>query len=309
MEGNGYSGLHKLLQKGEFVITGECGPPRGADRSVIEKKMEYLKGNVDAVNVTDCQTAVARLSSFATCVMLKESGLEPNLQMTCRDRNRIAITADLFGASALGIHNLLCLTGDHQKFGDHPTAKGVFDLDSVSLIAMVKRLRDEGKTLSGDEVEGRPKFFIGAAVNPFADPFDFRITRFKKKINAGCEFVQTQCIYDLERFKEWMKRIVDEGLHKKCYILAGVTPLKSVGMARYMQKSVPGMIVPEELIERLKGVPKEKRADEGVKIAVEQIQKLREMEGVAGIHLMAIEWEERVPEIVKGAGLLPRPSP
>ena len=309
MDGNGaYSHLHRLLEAGTFVITGECGPPRGADRSVIEEKAGYLKGNVDAINVTDCQTAVARLSSVAACSILKGLGLEPTLQMTCRDRNRLAITADLFGASALGIHNLLCLTGDHQKFGDHPTAKGVYDLDSVSLIDMVKKLRDEGVTLSGEQVESRPRFFIGAAENPFADPFEFRAIRLKKKIAAGCEFIQTQCVYDMQRFVEWMKRVVDQGLHEKCYILAGVTPMKSVGMARYMQGSVPGMIVPEALIERLKAAPKEKRADEGIKIAVEQIQQLREMEGIAGIHLMAIEWEERVPDIVSAAGLLPRPS-
>jgi len=301
------SRLHQLLARGEFVVTGECGPPKGADRSIVEKKASYLKGNVDAVNVTDCQTAVARMSSLATCVILKELGLEPNLQMTCRDRNRIAITADIFGAYALGIRNILCLTGDHQKFGNHPEAKGVYDLDSVGLIQLVRALRD-GKTINGEDVEGAPRMFIGAAENPFADPFEYRVLRLKKKINAGCQFIQTQCIYDISRFREWMKRVVDAGLHEKCYVLAGITPLKSVGMARYMQKMVPGMIVPDELIERLKGMPKEKRADEGIKIAVEQIQQTREIEGVAGIHLMAIEWEERVPEIVKAAGLLPRPQ-
>jgi methylenetetrahydrofolate reductase (NADPH) len=302
------SRLHWLLRKGEFVVTSECGPPRGADRSVIERKAQYLKESVDAVNVTDCQTAVARLSSLAACVVLKGLGLEPTLQMTCRDRNRLALTADLYGASALGINNVLCLTGDHQKFGDHPTAKGVYDLDSVALIHLVRKLRDEGRTLSGEEVEGKPSFLIGAAENPFADPFEYRVARLKKKIAAGCQFVQTQCIYDMQRFAEWMRRVVDQGLHQRCYILAGITPMKSVGMARYMQSSVPGMIVPDELIERLKSAPKERRAELGIKIAVEQIQQLRQMEGIAGIHLMAIEWEERVPEIVSEAGLLPRPS-
>ncbi|MCX7703194.1 MAG: methylenetetrahydrofolate reductase [Planctomycetota bacterium] len=307
-DGEVTSRLQKLLESGEFVVTGECGPPKGADRSVIEKKAQYLKGNVDAVNVTDCQTAVARLSSFATSLLLKEKGIEPNLQMTCRDRNRIAMVADLYGASALGIHNLLCLTGDHQKFGNFPTAKGVYDLDSVSLIAMVKKMRDEGKTLTGEEIEGKPYFFIGAAENPFADPLEFRHIRLKKKIDAGCQFIQTQCIYDIPRFKEWMKRVVDSGLHKRCYILAGVTPLKSVGMAKYMATSVPGMTVPDSYIERLKAAPKDKREEEGIKICVEQIQELREVEGVAGIHLMAIEWEEKVPEIMAQAKLLPRPE-
>ncbi len=302
------SKLEKLLTAGHFVVTGELGPPRGADVEVIKKKAEHLRGVVDAINVTDNQTSVVRMSSLAVCKILHDMGLEPNLQMTCRDRNRIAIQSDLLGAYALGIRNVLCLSGDHNKFGDHPQAKNVFDLDSIQLIQTVRKMRDEGKLLSGQECEGKPQFFIGAAENPFGDPFDFRPIRLAKKIAAGVDFIQTQCIYNMEKFKEFMKRVVDMGLHEKCYILAGITPLKSLGMARYMAKFVPGLDVPDYYLKRLQGVPKEKQAEEGIKIAVEQIQEIREIPGVAGIHLMAIEWEHKAPEIIKAAGLLPRPE-
>ncbi|SFM50824.1 methylenetetrahydrofolate reductase [Thermodesulforhabdus norvegica] len=302
------SRLEKILSSGQFAVTGELGPPRGADVEVIKKKAEHLRGMVDSVNVTDNQTSVVRMCSMAVCKLLLEMGLEPNLQMTCRDRNRIAIQSDLLGAYALGIRNVLCLSGDHNKFGDHPQAKNVFDLDSIQLIQTVKQMRDEGKLLSGQECEGVPKFFIGAAANPFGDPFDFRPIRLAKKVQAGVDFIQTQCIYNMEKFREYMKRVVDMGLAEKCYILAGITPLKSLGMARYMANFVPGLDVPDYYLKRLAGVEKKKQAEEGIKIAVEQIQQVREIEGVAGIHLMAIEWEHRVPDIIKAAGLYPRPE-
>ncbi|RLA98227.1 MAG: methylenetetrahydrofolate reductase, partial [Deltaproteobacteria bacterium] len=267
-----------------------------------------LKGVVDAVNVTDCQTSVVRMSSLSSCLILKEMGFDPILQMVTRDRNRIAIQSDILGAAALGINNILCLSGDHQRFGDHPQAKNVYDLDSIQLIMTVKKMRDEGKFLSGEELTKPPRLFIGAAANPFADPFEIRALRLAKKVAAGAQFIQTQCIYNLKRFEEWMKQVVDMGLHEKVYILAGVTPMKSVGMARYMQKMVPGMDVPEEIITRLKGVPKEKQPEEGIKICIEQIERLKEMEGIRGVHIMAIEWEEKVREIAEGAGLLPRPD-
>jgi len=228
--------------------------------------------------------------------------------MVCRDRNRIAIQSDILGAGALGINNMLCLSGDHQKFGDHPRAKNVFDIDSIQLINTVKTLRDDGKFLGGEEVKGKPVLFIGAAENPFADPFEIRAARLGKKVKAGCEFIQTQCIYNLERFSKWMEMVRERGLHERCAILAGVTPFKSVGMAKYMKNSVPGMDVPDGMIERMKGVAKEKQSEEGIKICVETIQKLREIPGVRGIHIMAIEWEEKVAEIAKAAGLLPRPQ-
>lgn len=301
------SHLEKVLQRGEFAVTSECGPPRGADAEVIRKKGELLKGVVDAVNVTDNQTSVVRMSSFSSCVLLKQMGIDPTLQMVTRDRNRIAIQSDILGAAALGIGNILCLSGDHQKFGDHSTAKNVYDIDSIHLIQTVKKMRDEGKLLGGDELKGTPRLFIGAAANPFADPFEARVVRLAKKVAAGAQFIQTQCIFNMERFGRWMQMVRDRGLHEKVHILGGVTPMKSVGMANYMKNMVPGMDVPDALIARIKGVDKDKRAEEGVKIAVETIRQLREMEGVHGVHIMAIEWEEMVPRIAEEAGLLPRP--
>jgi methylenetetrahydrofolate reductase (NADH) len=301
------SNIERILESGGFLVTSECGPPRGADPEVIRRKGSLLKGVVDAVNVTDNQTSVVRMSSLSSCIILKEMGFDPILQMVCRDRNRIAIQSEILGAAALGINNILCLTGDHQKFGDHPKAKNVFDMDSIQLIQTVKGMRDQGKFSGGEEVKGRPVLFIGAAENPFADPFEIRAARLGKKVKAGVEFIQTQCVYNVARFEKWMEMVRDKGLHEKCAILAGVTPFKTVGMARYMKNSVPGMDVPDDMIERMKGVPKEKQQEEGIKICVETIQRLREIPGVKGIHIMAIEWEEKVPEIAKSAGLLPRP--
>ncbi len=302
------SHLEKILEQGDFAVTSECGPPRGVDPESIRKKGELLKESVDAVNVTDNQTSVVRMSSLSSGVILKQAGIEPVLQMVTRDRNRIAIQSDILGAAALGFNNILCLSGDHQKFGDHATAKNVYDLDSIHLIQTVKQMRDEGKFLGGDELKGVPRLFIGAAANPFADPFDFRVLRLAKKVAAGVQFIQTQCIFNMERFSTWMQQVRDRGLHEKVHILGGVTPMKSVGMANYMKKMVPGMDVPDELIARIKGVDKEKRAEEGIKIAVETIQQLKEIEGVHGVHIMAIEWEEMVPVITEQAGLLPRPE-
>jgi methylenetetrahydrofolate reductase (NADPH) len=302
------SNLEKILTGGQFAVTGELGPPKGADVSVIERKASLLRGNVDAINVTDNQTAIVRMSSIAVSAILKQMGLEPTMQMVVRDRNRIAIQSDIFGAYALGIRNILCLSGDHQKFGNHPTAKNVFDLDSIQLIQTVKRMRDEHKVLGGDEIDGAPQMFIGAAANPFADPFEYRVIRLGKKVAAGVDFIQTQCIYDLDKFERFMEMARDRGLDKKVHILAGVTPLKSAGMARYMKEKVAGIEVPDEIINRMKAAGKEKAKEEGLKICVEQIQRLRQVEGVHGIHLMAIEWEEMVHEIVERAGLLPRPQ-
>lgn len=315
------SNLERILRAGHFAVTAELGPPQSADADIIRRKANLLKGVADAVNITDNQTAIVRMSSIASAVLVISEGMEPIVQMTCRDRNRLAIQADLLGAYALGVRNLLCLTGDHQSFGNHPTAKNVHDLDSLNLIRMVKDLRDEARFQCGDEIKGtNPRFFIGAAENPFGDPFDFRPYRLAKKVAAGADFIQTQLIYDMSRFREFMKRVHDLGLHEKVYILAGVGPLKSSGAARYMRDKVPGMIVPDVYIERMEAavanIPKEdKKArkvaweQEGIKICIEQIQEIREIPGVAGIHIMAIEWEEAVRPIVEGAGLLPRPVP
>mgnify|MGYP003973845495 FL=1 len=302
------SNLEKLLRKGEFVVTSELGPPRGASREDVEKKAELLKGYADAFNLTDCQTAMVRLSSIASGAILLDMGMEPVVQMTCRDRNRIAMQSDILGAASLGMKNLLCLTGDHQCFGDHPEAKGVFDLDSINQLDMFRQMRDEKKFQSGEELKSEePKLFLGAAENPFADPFQYRAARLAKKVKAGADFIQTQIIYNVEKFEEWMSMVRAMGLHEKVSILAGVTPIRSLGMAKYMKKNVPGMDVPDELIKRLEGA--EKKKAEGINICLEVIERVRQIEGVSGVHIMAVEWEEIVPEITERAGLLPRPTP
>jgi 5,10-methylenetetrahydrofolate reductase len=313
------SNLEKVLRAGHFAVTGELGPPTSADRQVVEEKARFFRDTVDAINITDNQTAVVRMSSISVAALLLQMGLEPVVQMTARDRNRIAIQSDLLGAWALGARNLLCLTGDYMTFGNHPTARGVFDMDSLQMLATVRDMRDRGVVQSGDEMDVPPRFFIGAAANPFAPPFDFRPHRLAKKVEAGADFIQTQIVYNVERFAEYMKRAGDLGLLDRVYVLAGVTPIKSVGAARYMASQVPGLEVPDEIVQRMvdsgAGIPKEDketrraaRRQEGLDICVEIIQQVREIPGVAGIHVMAIEWEEAVPTIVERAGLLPRPS-
>ncbi len=299
--------LEKVLRSGHFALTGELGPPRGTSVEAVQEKASHLKDKVDAVNITDNQTGMVRMSSWATSLIMLQEGLEPVYQMVCRDRNRLAMQSDILGASALGIGNMLCLSGDHQQFGDHPHAKGVFDIDSIQLVSTVKAMRDEGTFQGGADIDQPPSMFIGAAANPFAEPYEWRVYRLAKKIEAGVDFIQTQCVFNMQRMREWLKQAEDMGLTEKAYILPGITPMKSVGMAKFMQSKVPGMDVPDEIIERLRGVPKKSQKDEGIRIAVEQMQEFREMKSVAGIHLMAIEWEHRVPEIAEAAGLLPRP--
>ncbi len=302
------SNLEKVLAAGHLAVTSECGPPRGAVAKELTDKAKYLEGVVDAVNVTDNQTAMVRMSSLAGSVLIKQQGMHPLLQVVTRDRNRLAIQADVLGAYALGIDTMLCLSGDHTKFGDHAMAANVHDIDSIQLIQMIKTMRDESKFQGGSDIKGAPKMFIGAAANPFADPFELRVMRLAKKIAAGVDFIQTQCIFNIEKFELWMEGVRKMGLHKKCYILAGVTPMKSVGAARYMKNRVPGMDVPADVVERMASVPKEKQPDEGVDICIETIERLKKVEGVAGFHIMAIEWEEKVEEIVRRAGLYPRPE-
>jgi methylenetetrahydrofolate reductase (NADPH) len=303
------SKLETLLSRGEFVVTGEAGPPKGTDVEVIRRKAELLRGVVDAVNVTDNQTSIVRMSSVATCKLLIDLGLEPVMQMVCRDRNRIAMQSDLFGAYALGVRNLLCLSGDHQTFGNQPGAKNVYDLDSIQLLDTVRGMRDEKKLLGGDAIEGEFAMLLGAAANPFGDPFEFRVLRLGKKIASGADFIQTQCIYNMEKFRLFMKQAVDMGLTERTAVLAGVTPLKSLPMARYMATNVSGIDIPPEILKRIEDTPKKERAAEGIKLCIEQIQELREIPGVRGVHIMAIEWEDRVAQIVKEAGLYPRPTP
>ena len=301
------SNLEKVLTAGHFAFTGECGPPKGANADHLKEKFQYLKGNVDAVNITDNQTAVVRMSSLAASAIMVGQGLEPNFQMVCRDRNRLAIMSDILGAHALGIRNMLCLSGDHQTFGNHPQAKNVHDIDSMQLIALVKHMRDQGTFPNDEAIDVPPKMFIGAACNPFADPWEYRVHRLSAKIAAGADFIQTQCIFNMEKFTDFMKQVVDMGLHETCHILAGVTPMKNAGMANFMARYVPGMDIPDSLIKRLKGVDKRDQAEEGIQFALEQVETFKAMEGVAGVHMMAIEWEHKVPEIAQRAGMLPRP--
>ncbi len=302
------SKLEKVLKNGHMAVTSEVGPPRSSDAQGVIEKGHMIKDHVDCINITDNQTSVCRICSLASCIHLKNEGLEPALQMVVRDRNRIALQSDILGAASFGINSILCLSGDHQSFGDHPNSQNVFDLDSMQLIQTVRYMRDEGKFLGGEDIKVPPKLFVGAAANPFADPFKIRVPRLAKKVAAGAEFIQTQCVYNLEKFEEWMAGIVERGLHEKVFILPGITPMRSVGMAKYMARAVPGMDVPKELIDRLSGVPKEKQAEEGINIAVEAMERLKECKGVAGFHIMAIEWEEKVPEMVERAGLYPRPQ-
>jgi methylenetetrahydrofolate reductase (NADPH) len=314
------SRLEKVLRAGHFAVTGELGPPQGADGAVIREKAKLLKGNCDATNITDNQTAIVRMSSIGAGTIVVEEGLEPVIQMTCRDRNRLAIQSDLLGAFALGMRNVLCLTGDHQSFGNHPSGKNVHDLDSVQLIKMVAEMRDAKTFQSGDEIEGvEPRFFVGAAANPFGDPFELRPHRLAKKVQAGADFIQTQLIFNFEKFADYMEKIRKLGLHEQVYILGGIGPLKSPGMARYMRDQVPGLDVPDAIVERMtnatKGIDKEDKAarrdawrEEGMKISIESIKDLQKIEGVAGVHIMAIEWEEAVAPIAERAGLLPRPE-
>ena len=329
--GNGYlagSNLERVLRAGHFAITGELGPPQSADGDVIRRKAAVLRGYVDAVNLTDNQTAIVRLSSIASGAILVQEGLEPVMQMTCRDRNRLAIQSDLLGAYALGIRNVLCLTGDHQTFGNHPGAKNVFDLDSIQLIQAVAAMRDQKVFQCGEPFKGlEPRFFIGAAAAPFAGPRQFRPYRLAKKVKAGANFIQTQLVYDVPAFAEFMHKVRELDLHHQTFILAGVGPLKSPAMAKYMKDSVPGILVPDELIRRMEqaGAPwagkkkeeltkedKKARAQawqqEGIRICVELIQQLRQIEGVAGVHIMAIEWEEAIKPIVEALGAYPRPA-
>ncbi|WP_020587677.1 methylenetetrahydrofolate reductase [Desulfobacter curvatus] len=302
------SRLEKVLASGQLAVTSEVGPPRGCNLDVIKEKANMIKDYVDGINITDNQTAMVRMSSIAGGIAIKQMGLDPIIQMVSRDRNRLAMQSDILGAYALGCNTMLCLSGDHPQFGDHPMAKPVYDIDSINMIKMVKDMRDEGKFQGGADITDPPKMFIGAAANPFADPFELRVMRLAKKVAAGVDFIQTQCIFNTAKFEEWMKQVVDRGLDEKVAILAGITPMKSLGMAKYMKSKVPGMDIPDEVIDRLAGVDKDKQAEEGIKMAIEQMQRLKECKGVKGFHIMAIEWEEKVPELVQGAGLHPRPE-
>jgi 5,10-methylenetetrahydrofolate reductase len=318
------SNLEKVLASGKPAVTAELGPPMSADPHEVIKKANLLKGYCDAANITDCQTAVVRISSIAAAILAMREGLEPVMQMTCRDRNRIAIQADLLGAAALGIKNCLCIAGDHQSFSSagklkgHPGAKNVYDVDSIQLVGILRKMRDEGLQEGGDKLEVAPEFFIGAAFTPGGDPVDYRPYRLRKKVDSGADFIQTQGIYDVEMFKSQMEKVRNLGVHERTAILGGIIVPKSAMMLRYMDSSVAGVSVPKALIERMmkakdaagddKKKAKEAQEAEGIKIAVELIQQVLEIPGVRGVHIQAIEWESAMPEILKSAGLYPRPT-
>lgn len=318
------SNLEKVLAAGHFAVTAEIGPPMDADGDVVRRKAKMLAGCADAFNITDNQTAVVRLSSIAASVILVEEGLEPVMQMVCRDRNRIAMQSDILGASALGVKNCLCLAGDHQsasaagRLKGHPGAKNVFDIDSIQLVAMLKKMRDEGLQEGGDPIEKRPGLFIGSAWTPGGDPIDYRPLRLKKKVDAGSDFIQTQGVYDVELFRRQMAVCGDLGLLDRTAVLAGIIVPRSLGMMKYMSTAVAGISIPDDLIARMSGakkaagddkkLAKTNQEEEGKKIAVELIEKVRKVKGVRGVHLQAIEWEEAIPEVVKEANLWPRPT-
>jgi methylenetetrahydrofolate reductase (NADH) len=300
------SNLEKVFESGKFAVTAEIGPPQSANPAPLTHHAKMLNGFADAFNLTDNQTAVVRLSSIASAVIIMREGIEPVIQMTCRDRNRIALQSDLFGAAALGVKNVLCLTGDHQIFGNEKAAKNVFDFDSVVELQVFNSLRTEGKQVGGEVVKDPPKMYLGCAENPFATPYEFRASRLAKKVAAGADFCQTQAIFDMGMFEKWMDEVRARGLDKKIHVLAGVIPMKSAGAARYMKNKVPGMIVPNDIVDRMKNAKDPK--EEGIKLCVEQIEHLKTVKGVHGVHIMAVAWEEMVPKIVEMAGLLPRPK-
>ena len=300
------SNLEKVLSTGKFSVTAEIGPPKGSDPNKIKEKAEIVKGYADAYNVTDNQTAVVRLSSIAGCIILLQNNLEPIMQITCRDRNRIALQSDVLGASSLGIKNMLFLTGDHQSFGNHPGAKGVYDLDSIQLIQIVRNMRDNGVFQSGDKIlAGNPDIFIGAAANPFSDPFEINVDRLEKKIEAGADFIQTQSVFNLDKFNIWMDEVKSRDLDKKIHILAGITPLKSLKMAERMKFHVPGVDIPDEIFNKMKNSANPEA--EGYKIALELIDDAKKIKGVHGLHITALFWEDIIPSLVKESSLFPRP--
>jgi len=299
------SNLHRVLKTGKFSVTAEIGPPMSADAEFVREKARELVGIVDAANVTDNQTAIVRMSSIAAATLSEQEGVECVVQMVCRDRNRIALQSDLLGAYALGHRNLLVLSGDHQSFGNHPQSKNVFDIDSIQLLKAFSNLQENSEFIGGNKSKFPPKFFLGATTNPFADPEELQLIRLEKKINAGARFIQTQAIYNVDKFCEWMERVRKKGLHKRAYIQAGILVNKSLRSIQ-MTQLVAGMDIPDIFVERMQAA--EDKQKEGMSIALELIKKLKTVEGVSGIHIMAVGWEEIVPEIVEKAGFLPRPT-
>jgi methylenetetrahydrofolate reductase (NADPH) len=301
------SRLERILRAGRFAVTAELNPPDSADPREVYDAALVLSRVCDAINATDASGANCHMSSVAICALLTRAGYEPVMQVSCRDRNRIAIQGDVLGAAAMGVRNVLCLTGDDTSVGDQPEAKRVFDLDSIHLLRTIKTMRDEGHYLSGRQITKPPQLFLGAAVNPFVPPYDWRPLRLAKKIEAGANFIQTQYCFDLPRFKQFMQQVRDLGIDQKVCLLVGVGPLRSDRAAEFMRKKVPGVVIPDEIVDRLRKAPQGKKRQEGKRICIEIIQQVREIEGVAGVHVMAYRQEELVAEIIEEAGLLPRP--
>ena len=293
------------LQRGAFTVTAEIGPPRSADPQVVTRKVEAVRDWVAAVNITDNQSAVVRLSSWAGSLLAIAAGVEPIMQLTCRDRNRIGLQSELLSAAAMAIPNILVMTGDHPKFGDCADAKPVFDLDSVQLLWVARTMRDDGRLLSGRPVDPAPSWFLGAVENPFAPPAGFRADRLAKKVSAGAQFVQTQYVFDLPAFNSWLAQVRDMGVDERCFILAGVGPIMSLRALSHLETAVPGVHVPPDVARRLRGVPSSRTAAEGMALCAETISALREIPGVAGVHVMAVGNEHRVPQILQLAGLSP----
>jgi len=289
--------LTERFKQGKFVITCEVGPPKGIEIEKILNELEPLRTKVDAFNVTDLQSSVMRIGSLAPCRLLKERGLEAIMQLTCRDRNRLGLQSDVLSAAVLGIENLLCLTGDHPRLGDHPQAMPVFDLDSVQLLAAVKSLMN-GKDIAGNDLEGKPpQFALGAVVNPGAEPLDPQILKMEKKVAAGAEFFQTQAVYEVDKFADFMKKVK----HLNMPIMAGIVLLKSPAMAKFMNANVAGIHVPDEIINELAGVPKEQRVQKSLEISARLIKQLKDL--CQGIHIMSLGWERHVPTVLEMAGL------
>jgi len=294
--------FERVLRAGNFAVTTELAPPDSVDRNEVYRRARVFDGYVDAINVTDGSGANCHMSSLAVSALLTRVGYSPILQVSCRDRNRIAIQGDLLGGATLGVSNVLCLTGDGVDAGDHPEAKPVFDLDSVSLLGTVKIMRERSSFLSGRQLDSAPRFFIGASANPFVPPYDYRPLRLKKKIDAGAEFIQSQYCFDIDRLVTYMNQVRDLGLDKRCFILVGVGPLASARSAGWIRDHVPGVVIPDAIVSRLLSAKDQRR--EGIKICIEMIQQIREIEGVAGVHVMAYRQEESVAEIIKTSGVL-----
>ncbi len=300
--------LERVLRSGRFAVTAELNPPDSADPQDVYHAALVLSTVCDAINATDASGANCHMSSVAICALLTRAGYAPVLQVSCRDRNRIAIQGDVLGAAAMGVCNVLCLTGDDVTVGDQPQAKPVFDFDSLHLLRTIKIMRDESRFLSGRKLSVPPRLFLGAAANPFVPPYDWRPLRLAKKIQAGADFIQTQYCFDVPRFKTFMQQVRNLGLHEQVYILVGVGPLRSEKAAEFMRTKVPGVAIPDAIVQRLRKTPPMRKRAEGKQICIEIIEQVREVEGVAGVHVMAYRQEELVAEIIEGAGLLPRPQ-